>query len=123
MGPKLLAYVDKAGRPLPCVILQIAFGLLAFIGLSGKSNEVFGWLLSLSGLSYFFIWGSICVAHIRFRAGWKAQGFTLDQIPYKPALGVYGSYIGAVLNFLCLIATFYSALYVSTAPIQQTSHY
>ena len=113
MGPKLLAYVDKAGRPLPCIILQILFGFLAFIGLSGKSGEVFTWLLALSGLSYFFIWGSICVAHIRFRSGWKAQGYTLDQIPYKPALGVYGSYIGAILNFLALLATFYSALYVS----------
>jgi len=113
MGPKFLAYVDKAGRPLWCVIIQILFGLLAFIGESGEYVKVFTWLLSLSGLSYFFIWGSICIAHIRFRSGWKAQGYTLEQIPYRPTLGVYGSYIGVTLNFLCLAATFYSALYPS----------
>lgn len=113
MGPKFLAYVDKAGRPLWCVVIQIAFGFLAFIGESGNGNLVFTWLLALSGLSYFFVWGSICVAHIRFRYAWKAQGYSLQQIPYKPALGIWGSYVGVFLNIICLMATFYSALYPS----------
>lgn len=111
MGPKFLAYVDKQGRPLWCVVIQIAFGLLAFIGEAENSGTVFSWLLSLSGLSYFFVWGSICLSHIRFRAGWKAQGYSLDVLPYKPALGVWGSWIGFILNILCLMATFYNALY------------
>lgn len=34
MAPKLLAYVDKAGRPVPTIILQLLFGLLAFINVS-----------------------------------------------------------------------------------------
>lgn len=111
MGPKFLAYVDKSGRPLWCIVVQILFGLLAFIGEAENHGTVFDWLLALSGLSYFFVWGSICLSHIRFRAGWKAQGYSLSQIPYRPALGVYGSWIGFILNILCLIATFYNALY------------
>lgn len=114
MGPKWLAYVDKKGRPLWCVVLQIAFGLLAFINEADQGSTVFSWLLALSGLGYFFVWGSICLAHIRFRYAWKAQGYSLDQIPYRPSLGVIGSWIGFILNVLCLIATFYSALYVSS---------
>ncbi|KAH8890922.1 amino-acid permease inda1 [Thozetella sp. PMI_491] len=113
MAPGFLAYVDKHGRPLWCVVIQIAFGLLAFIGESGNSGTVFTWLLAISGLGYFFVWGSICLTHIRFRYAWKAQGYSLDQIPYKPTFGVYGSYIGFGLNILCLMATFYSALYPS----------
>lgn len=31
MAPKFLAWIDKRGRPLPCVILQLVFGLLAFV--------------------------------------------------------------------------------------------
>lgn len=31
MAPKLLAYVDKKGRPIPTIILQLLFGLLAFV--------------------------------------------------------------------------------------------
>lgn len=113
MGPKFLAYVDKNGRPLWCIVIQIMFGFLAFIGEAANSGTIFNWLLALSGLSYFFVWGSICLSHIRFRSGWKAQGYSLDQIPYKPTLGVVGSWIGFVLNIICLIATFYNALYVS----------
>lgn len=38
--------------------------------------SVFNWLLALSGLSTIFTWLSINIAHIRFRAAWKAQGHT-----------------------------------------------
>jgi len=111
MAPKFLAYVDKKGRPIPCIILQLAFGLLAFINESGDSSTIFDWLLALSGLAYFFIWGSICYSHIRFRKGWAAQGHSLDELPYKAAFGVWGSYIGVGLNILCLIASFYVAVW------------
>ncbi|KAL0930801.1 amino acid permease [Colletotrichum truncatum] len=113
MAPRFLAYVDKKGRPLWCIAVQIAFGLLAFIGESADSSTVFGWLLALTGLAYLFVWGSICMAHIRMRMAWKLQGYTLDQIPYKVPLGIWGSVIGLALNLLCLAATFYNALYPS----------
>ena len=115
MAPKFLAYIDKKGRPIWCVLIQLVFGLLGYVGLAAEQETVFAWLLAISGLSYFFIWGSVCLTHIRFRYVWKAQGYTLDQIPYKPGLGVWGSWIGFLLNCLCLIATFYSSLYVSRA--------
>ncbi|KAI1405761.1 amino acid permease/ SLC12A domain-containing protein [Hypoxylon fuscum] len=111
MAPKFLAYVDKSGRPLWCVVIQLAFGLLGYLGVASNGLDVFTWLLSLSGLSYFFVWGSCCLAHIRFRMAWKAQGRDLREIPYQAPLGIWGSAIGLGLNILCLIATFYNALY------------
>ncbi|KAI1393764.1 amino acid permease/ SLC12A domain-containing protein [Hypoxylon trugodes] len=113
MAPKFLSYIDKAGRPIWCVVVQLAFGLLGYIGVASKGLDVFTWLLSLSGLSYFFVWGSCCLAHIRFRLAWKAQGRSLKEIPYRPPLGIWGSAIGLFLNFVCLIAAFYNALYPS----------
>lgn len=70
MAPKFLAYIDKKGRPLAVIILQLLFGCLAFINLSANGGTIFNWLLSLSGLSILFIYGSIAIAHIRFRAAW-----------------------------------------------------
>ena len=37
---------------------------------SSRTAEGNPWLLALSGLSSFFIFGSIAIAHIRFRKAW-----------------------------------------------------
>lgn len=117
MGPKSFAYVDKKGRPLTVTLLQLLFGCLAFLNLdtTGGGN-VFNWLLALSGLSAFFIFGSIAVAHIRFRQAWKLNGHSIDELPFRAAFGVWGSYVCAVMNFLCLAASFYVALWPVGGP-------
>lgn len=121
MAPKVLAYVDRKGRPLTAVALQLAFALLAFINESPNvGTQFFNWLLALSGLGYFFTWGSICWAHLRFRRAWHYNGRSLDELPYVALFGVYGSWVGLILNVLCLIATFYVALYVS--PVSPNIH-
>ncbi|KIW20021.1 hypothetical protein PV08_00596 [Exophiala spinifera] len=111
MGPKFLMYVDTKGRPLWCIVIQLLFGCLAYIGEANASGKIFTWLLALSGLSFFFLWFSINLAHVRFRRGWAAHGFTKDQLPYRAAFGVAGSYIGVALNALAMIATFYTSLF------------
>lgn len=111
MGPQWLSYVDKKGRPVWCVLIQIAFGFLAYVGEApGASTQLFDWLLALSGVADFFIWGSVCWAHIRFRSAWKYNGRTLDEIPYKAQYGVWGSYVGCFLSFVCLLASLYEAI-------------
>ncbi|KAL6244430.1 hypothetical protein RBB50_008672 [Rhinocladiella similis] len=111
MGPKFLMYVDKKGRPVWCIVIQLLFGCLAYIGEAHASGKIFTWLLALSGLSFFFLWFSINLAHVRFRRGWAAHGFSKDQLPYRAAFGVAGSYIGVTLNALAMIATFYTSLF------------
>jgi len=111
MGPKLFAYVDKQGRPIVVVIIQLLFGCLAFVNLAPNGGTIFNWLLSLSGLSIFFIYGSVALAHIRFRKAWLANGHTLDELPFKAALGVWGSYLCLLINVIALMAQFYVALY------------
>jgi len=51
------------------------------------------------------------LAHIRFRKAWAHNGHTVAELPYKAAYGVYGSWLGLFLNVVCLIASFYSALF------------
>jgi amino acid transporter len=103
-APKIFTYIDKSGRPLFSVIIIILFGLVAFVSLSTSGPEVFTWLQALSGLAALFTWGSVCLAHIRFRHAWKYNGHTLDEIPFKAIGGIYGSYLGLFLNIVCLIA-------------------
>lgn len=111
-APKFFDKIDRAGRPLHSNILILILGGVAYGGSSPTSGpEMFDWLLGLSGLAALFTWGSICFAHIRFRAAWKRQGHTLDEIPFKHALGVYGSWIGFIMSIIVFIAQIYVAIY------------
>lgn len=119
MAPKALAYVDKKGRPVVVVVIQLLFGCLAFINLADNGGTIFNWLLSLSGLSILFIYGGIGIAHIRFRSAWKYHGHTLDELPYKASFGIWGSYVCVLISLLALMAQFYVALY----PVGPSSGY
>ena len=101
-APKILAYIDRKGRPLSSVALSMLLGFIAYINCADVGPQVFNWLLALSGLSSFFTWGSICACHIMFRWAWKVQGHTLDELAFAAPFGVIGSWFGLVLNILCL---------------------
>lgn len=107
-APKFLAYVDKAGRPSLAILLVLLFGFIGY--LNEDSKVVLDWLLALSALSTLFTWLSINLAHIRFRQAWVYHGKSLDELPYRAALGIWGSAISAVIIFLVLIAQFYVAV-------------
>lgn len=109
-GPKFFTYVDKSGRPLPAVIFCIAFGLLGYVSVDGNGNTVFTWLQAVSGLAALFTWGSICLAHIRFRKAWAYHGHSLDELPFKAVGGVIGSWIGLGLNVIVICFQFYTAI-------------
>ncbi|THZ62138.1 hypothetical protein D6C85_09336 [Aureobasidium pullulans] len=109
-APKVFTYIDRAGRPLWSTVFVLAWAPLAYITLASTGVIVFNWLQSLSGLAALFTWGSICLAHIRFRAAWKYQGHTLDELPFKAVFGVVGSWIGLILIVIVLIAQFYVAI-------------
>jgi amino acid transporter len=70
MAPKILAYVDKAGRPLTVIAIQLVIGLLGYINLAPNGGEIFTWLLALTGLAIYFVYASVAVSHIRFRKAW-----------------------------------------------------
>ncbi len=112
-APRILAYIDRKGRPLVGIGIASALGFLSYVAASPKQADIFNWLLALSGLSSIFTWGSICLAHIRFRRGWAVQGHTLDELAFRSQPGVYGSWAGFLFNVLVLVVQFW----VGFAPI------
>lgn len=111
-APRIFAYIDRQGRPLVSIGFASSLGLLAFLAGADRQlqENAFNWLLALSALSAVFTWLSICLAHIRFRQGWKKQGHTLSELAFRSQPGVFGSWIGVVFNSLVLIAQFYVAI-------------
>ncbi|KAF2854858.1 amino-acid permease inda1 [Plenodomus tracheiphilus IPT5] len=109
-APRFFTYIDRSGRPLWSVIFVLAWGGLCYMNLASTGVTIFNWFVSLSGLAALFTWGSICLAHIRFRKAWAYHGHTLDEIPFKAAGGVIGSWIGLFIIVIVLIAQFYTAV-------------
>ena len=107
-APKFLSYIDRKGRPLAAICVSSTFGFIAYAADSGEEGTVLGWMLALSGLSSIFTWGSINLAHIRFRSAWKIQGHTLDELAFRSQAGVFGSWIGFIFNCLVLVAQFWT---------------
>ena len=107
-APRILAYIDRKGRPIVAIAIAGALGFLAFFAGSRFQEDAFDWMLALSGLSSIFTWGSICLAHIRFRKAWKLQGHSLSEIAFRSQPGIVGSWIGFMFNCLVLIAQFWT---------------
>jgi len=106
-APKILGYIDRKGRPLVSIGVASAMGFVAYAADSGVQENVLDWMLALSALSSIFTWGSICLAHIRFRRAWKLQGHTLDELAFRSQPGVIGSWIGFLFNCLILVTQFW----------------
>ncbi|CCF58060.1 hypothetical protein KAFR_0D04120 [Kazachstania africana CBS 2517] len=112
-APSWFNYIDREGRPARAMIMSALFSVIAFCACSSKEEDVFTWLLAISGLSQLFTWIAICVSHIRFRRAMKVQGRSVDEIGFKSQVGVWGSSYAAIMMTLALIAEFW----VSIAPI------
>lgn len=108
-APECFSYIDRKGRPIFGILVQAVFGLICFTSASGKEGIAFAWLLALSGLSYFFTWGSICLCHIRFRRALEAHGRGVDELLYTSQSGVIGSYYALIMNFAMLCAQIWLA--------------
>ncbi|EDO16668.1 hypothetical protein Kpol_1052p14 [Vanderwaltozyma polyspora DSM 70294] len=108
--PKIFNYVDKEGRPWYCILFASLFGSIGFVASSPYKEEVFTWLLAISGLSQIFLWMSICLSHIRFRRAMIKQGKSLDEIGYKAPTGCWGSWIALSIALFSLISQFWVAI-------------
>lgn len=111
LAPKYFDYVDRSGRPLRAWALTALASFFAFIATYKDQDDVFTWLLSISGLSFVFVWPAICICQIRFRKVLKLRGIPLESLGYVSPTGVIGSYSSVIINGLILIAQFWVALW------------
>ena len=71
---------------------------------STGGGEAYSYIVNLSGVSTFLVWGSISFTHIRFRKAWIAQGRTPDMLPFKSIAYPWNAYFGVCANlFLALV--------------------
>ncbi|KID83361.1 Amino acid/polyamine transporter I [Metarhizium guizhouense ARSEF 977] len=109
-APKLLAYVDRRGRPLMAIGVAAVVGLLAYLADLEERDKVLEWLVGIGALSSVFTWGTICLCHIRFRSAWLSQRRGLYELPYRSSVGVAGSYFGLFVNVAIILVQIWVAI-------------
>ncbi|CCD25757.1 amino acid permease NDAI_0F04390 [Naumovozyma dairenensis CBS 421] len=109
-APKIFCYIDREGRPLVGMAMASLFGVIAFCATSPKEDEVFVWLLAISGLSQLFTWIAICVSHVRFRRAMHVQGKSIGELGFRSQVGAWGSSYAAIMMVCILIAQFWVAI-------------
>ncbi|ORY18233.1 amino acid permease/ SLC12A domain-containing protein [Clohesyomyces aquaticus] len=101
-APRIFAWTDKRGVPVPALAISGLFTLLAFMNVADDSKVVFGYFVNLVTIFGLLTWISILLTHIYFVRARKAQGIGNEQMPFVAPFGLLGSYIG--LFFCILIA-------------------
>lgn len=103
-APKFLSKTNKQGVPYFAVILFNLLGLISLMNVSTGAAEAYLYIVNLSGVAVFIVWGAVNVYHLRFRKAWILQGRTVDSLPYAGLWYPYLPIFGVVVNaFLALI--------------------
>jgi len=74
------------------------------MNVSTGAGQAYQYIVNLSGVATFIVWGAISFTHIRFRSAWKAQGFSPSELPFRSWGYPWNAYFGLGANiFLALI--------------------
>ncbi|KAI9802616.1 MAG: hypothetical protein M1833_001690 [Piccolia ochrophora] len=103
-APRFLGYTNLRGVPVFAIIFTNLFGALSMMNVSTGASKAYGYIVNLSGVSTFLVWGAISFTHIRFRSAWRTQGKDIAELPFKSLWYPWNAYFGLGANlFLALV--------------------
>lgn len=103
-APRILGWTDRRGVPVPAIVFTNLCGALSMMNVSTGAGKAYGYIVNLSGVSTFLVWGAISFIHIRFRQAWKTQGHTAAELPFKSFAHPWNAYFGLAANiFLAFV--------------------
>ncbi|KAI1197422.1 amino acid permease-like protein [Nemania serpens] len=103
-APKFLGWTDRRGVPIPAIIFSNVFGALSLLNISAGASNAYTYIVNLSGVSTFLVWGSISFIHIRFRQAWQLQGYQTEDLPFKALWYPWNAWFGLFANlFLAFV--------------------
>lgn len=108
-APRALGRVSRHGVPVAAVVFTAVMSSFAFLTSQVGDSVVYTWLYNATGLSGFIAWLGICIAHLRFRAGYKFQGRPLSELPYKARFFPYGTWYALIVCALVIAGQGYFA--------------
>ncbi|KAJ5238753.1 Amino acid/polyamine transporter I [Penicillium chermesinum] len=102
-APKIFLKTTSWGVPYMCVLLQIAFALLAYMCVSNEALTVFYWFVDLTAAGTLVSWISIALNHIRLLQALKAQEISPNELPWHNRITRYSSWFALVTCVIFLL--------------------
>ncbi|CAI6342243.1 unnamed protein product [Periconia digitata] len=104
MAPRFIGKTNSRGVPVYAMLITNLFGVLSMMNVSTGGGKAYGYIINLSGVCTFIVWGAISYTHIRFRKAWSAQNRSPDDLPFKSIAYPWNAYFGLSANiFLALV--------------------
>ena len=109
-APKLFARLDPRGVPMNALYATTAIAALCFLTTFLGEQEVFNWLLNMSGMCGFIVWLGIAISHYRFRKGYLAQGYKLEDLAYRAKFFPFAPWFAFILCTIVVLGQNYQAV-------------
>ncbi|KAL0139089.1 amino acid permease/ SLC12A domain-containing protein [Mucor lusitanicus] len=122
-APRWMGKLNRWGAPYLAVICSSVIGFACVFASIYSASVAFVWFLSITAVSGFISWWGIAVVHIRFRRAFKAQGRSLDDLPYKAFAYPYSAIVAIILTTFVILGQGYTAFYPQWDGVKFVTNY
>lgn len=109
-APKAFGQLDKRGVPMKALYATTSIAALCFLTTFIGEQQVFDWLLNMSGMCGFIVWLGIAVSHYRFRKGYLIQGNRLEDLTYRAKFFPFAPWFAFILCAIVVLGQNYQAV-------------
>ena len=113
-APKIFGRLSSSGVPDMALFATTLVAMLCFLTSLYKDQEVYLWLLNMSGMTGFIAWLGIAISHYRFRKGYITQGRDLNKLPYRSSCFPFGPIFAFILCLTITLGQNYEAFLQET---------
>ena len=109
-APKVFSKLDTRGVPMNALYATTAIAALCFLTTFIGEEQVFNWLLNMSNMCGFIVWLGIAISHYRFRKGYLAQGYKLEDLAYRAKFFPFAPWFAFILCAIVVLGQNYQAV-------------
>jgi len=101
---------DMAHVPMNALYATTFIAAFCFLTTFIGEKQVFNWLLNMSGMCGFIVWLGIAISHYRFRKGYIAQGYKLEDLAYRAKFFPFAPWFAFILCSIIILGQNYQAI-------------
>ncbi|EXS01430.1 lysine-specific permease [Acinetobacter sp. 225588] len=109
-APKWFGKLDGRGVPMNALYATTFIAAFCFLTTFIGEKQVFNWLLNMSGMCGFIVWLGIAISHYRFRKGYIAQGYKLEDLAYRAKFFPFAPWFAFILCSIIILGQNYQAI-------------